>query len=234
VIRWDAPGPYRVAFATRAGGVSSGPYESLNLGLLTADDPANVEENRRRLCDELGADAEGMAMPLQRHGAAVIEARRGERGRREADALWSEEPGQAMLVVTADCLPVALVRANGARPALALVHVGWSGLLAGVVPAAVRALGGGRVAAAIGPGIGPCCYEVRDDVAAPFRARFGSEIAREGRLDLWSATERELRDAGCDDVERLDLCTFCHPQLFFSHRRDCGVTGRQGGIAYVA
>jgi copper oxidase (laccase) domain-containing protein len=67
----------------------------------------------------------------------------------------------------------------------------------------------------------------------PFRARFGREIVRDGRLDLWSATERELRAAGCDDVERVDLCTFCHPQLFFSHRRDRGVTGRQGAIGYV-
>jgi YfiH family protein len=234
LIRWEAPGPYTVAFSTRAGGASSGPYESLNLGLLTGDDPANVHENRRRLCSELGTDAERLAMPLQRHGATVIEARAAEKGRREADAIWSDEREQALLVVTADCVPVALARANGRRPALALVHVGWSGILAGIVRAAAGALGSGRLAAAIGPGIGPCCYEVREDVAEPFRARFGREIVHDGRLDLWSATEQELRAAGCDDVERVDLCTFCHPQLFFSHRRDRGVTGRQGAIGYVA
>jgi polyphenol oxidase len=234
VIRWDAPGPYTVAFSTRTGGVSGGPYESLNLGLLTGDEPANVAENRRRLCDAVDADAEAMAMPLQRHGATVAEARPAEKGERECDGLWSEQPGQALLVVTADCLPVALVRTNGARPALAMLHVGWRGLLEGVVAAGARALGGGAFAAAIGPGIGPCCYEVGDDVAQPFRARFGSNVVQEGRLDLWSAAERALRDAGCREVERLDLCTFCRPQSFFSHRRDRGSTGRQGGVGHVS
>jgi YfiH family protein len=233
VIGWEAPGPYTVAFSTRAGGVSSGPYESLNLGLMTADDPANVAANRQGLCEAVGADADALAMPLQRHGATAVEASPGERGREEADALWSEKPGQPMLVLTADCLPVALVRANGAPPALALVHVGWRGLLAGVVATAARALGGGTLAAAIGPGIGPCCYEVSEDVASPFRERFGGGIIEDGRLDLWTATERELHASGCGEVERVDLCTFCHPELFFSHRRERGVTGRQGGIGYV-
>jgi YfiH family protein len=233
VIRWEAPGPYTVAFSTRVGGVSSGPYESLNLGLMTADDPANVDANRRSLCETVGADADALAMPLQGHGAAVVQARVAERGTAEADALWSDEPGQPMLVLTADCLPVALVRANGAQPALALVHVGWRGLLAGVVPAAAQTLGG-KLAAAIGPGIGPCCYDVSEGVARPFRERFGGAIVAGGRLDLWTATERELRAVGCSEIERVDLCTSCHPELFFSHRREGGVTGRQGGIGYVA
>jgi polyphenol oxidase len=234
VIRWEPPGPYTVVFSTRVGGVSTGPYDSLNLGLLTGDDPGNVERNRRRLCNDVGADAESMAMPLQRHGARVAAARRGEKGKIECDALWSDQPGQPLLVLTADCLPVALVRMNGSEPALALVHVGWRGLLAGIVPAAAGALGGGPLAAAIGPGIGPCCYEVGDEVAEPFRACFGAGIVSGRRLDLWSAAERELRAAGCNEVERVDLCTFCQPRLFFSHRRDRGVTGRQGGIGFVA
>jgi YfiH family protein len=219
--------------------VSSGVYESLNLGLLTQDDPRNVAENRRRLCEEVGADPEQATMAYQRHGATV--ARAAPRGLvtpgtpfEACDGLWSDAPRQAMLVIAADCLPVAIARADGSSPVLAVVHVGWRGLLAGVVAAAVRALGGGTLAAAIGPGIGPCCYEVDEDVARPFRARFGSRIVRDGRLDLWSATEQAFRQAGCDSVERLDLCTFCHPQLFFSHRRDRGLTGRQGLIGYVA
>jgi polyphenol oxidase len=239
VIRWDAPGPYEVAFSTRTGGVSSGVYESLNLGLLTQDDPGNVVENRRRLCEAVGADPKAASMAYQRHGAAV--ARADGRGIvtpgtpfEPCDALWSDEPGRAVLVIAADCLPVAIARANGAPPALAAVHVGWRGLLDGVVAAAAAALGGGRRAAAIGPGIGPCCYEVHEDVAEPFRARFGPSVVVDGKLDLWSATEQALREAGCEPIERLDLCTFCHPQLFFSHRRDRGVTGRQGLIGYVA
>ncbi len=238
MIRWDAPGPYAVTFSTRAGGVSAAAYESLNLGLLTQDEPANVAENRRRLCLEAGADPGRAAMAYQRHGADVARARplgivTPGTEFDACDALWSDTPGEAMLVIAADCLPVALARANGAKPALAIVHVGWRGLLAGVVEAAARALGGGGLAAAIGPGIGPCCYEVKDDVAGPFQARFGNGIVRDGRLDLWSATEATLREAGCGTVERLDLCTFCHPELFFSHRRDRGITGRQGLLGYV-
>jgi hypothetical protein len=239
VITWEAPGPYAVAFSTRAGGVSSGAYESLNLGALTQDDPQNVVENRRRLCAEVGADPERATMAYQRHSAEVTRAEaRGivAPGTRfdPCDALWSDEPGQAMLVLTADCLPVAVVRANVGLPAVAVAHVGWRGLLDGIVAATAGALGGGKLAAAVGPGIGPCCYEVKEDVAEPFQARFGKDVVRDGRLDLWSATEQALRTAGCDSVERLDLCTFCHPELFFSHRRERGVTGRQGAIGYVA
>ena len=239
MIRWHGPGPYEVAFSTRVGGVSTGPYESLNLGALTQDDPRHVVENRRRLCDSVGADGNRATMAYQRHGADARKAqptgilRPGTRFA-ACDGLWSDEPGQPMLLLTADCVPVALARANGASPALAILHVGWRGLLAGIVEAGVAGLGRGKVAAAVGPAIGPCCYEVGEDVAEPFRAGFGRDVVREGKLDLWRSTELALRAAGCDAVERIDLCTFCHPELFFSHRRDRGITGRQGVIGYVA
>jgi copper oxidase (laccase) domain-containing protein len=139
-----------------------------------------------------------------------------------------------MLLLTADCLPVAIARANGAAPALAVLHVGWRGLLQGIVENGVTALGEGRLAAAIGPGIGPCCYQVGPEVADPFVARFGAGIVSGRKLDLWQAVEDALHAAGVAEVERTDLCTYCHPQLFFSHRRDRGVTGRQGVIAAVA
>ncbi len=138
------------------------------------------------------------------------------------------------MLVTADCLPVAIARMNGERPALAILHVGWRGLLAGIVQNGVEALGERRLAAAIGPGIGPCCFEVGSDVAEPFEAAFGAEVLIDGRLDLWRATELALNRSGVSDVERTDLCSFCHPELFFSHRRDRGTTGRQGVIAAVA
>lgn len=231
LLRWQAPGPYEVVFSTRLGGVSRGPFASLNIGLLTEDDPEQVRENRRRLYAAAGADGERVVWPRQVHGSRVVKALRpGE----EADAVWTDEPGLALTVVTADCLPVALVTLTGGRPAVCLVHVGWRGLLAGVVPAAVAALPGGLVAAAIGPGIGPCCYEVREDVAAPVRAAFGFGLVRGGRLDLPGAAERALRAAGVARVERLDACTACDPDRFFSHRRDGARTGRQGAVAYVA
>jgi hypothetical protein len=230
LIRWDTPGPYEVVFSTRTGGVSDGAYASLNLGLLSGDDRELVQENRRRLYKAAGAHPERVSWPRQVHGADVVRA--GSRGE-EADAIWTDEAGEPVMVVTADCLPVALVRIGG-RPAVALAHVGWRGLLAGVVPAAVDALEGRLVAAAIGPGIGPCCYEVGDDVADPVRAAFGSGFVREGRLDLPGAAERALRDAGCVRVDRLDGCTACQRDRYFSHRRDGGMTGRQGAIASIA
>jgi copper oxidase (laccase) domain-containing protein len=112
--------------------------------------------------------------------------------------------------------------------------VGWRGLLEGIVENGVDALGGGELAAAIGPGIGPCCYEIGPDVAEPYEASFGAEVLSDGKLDLWRATELALERAGVGEIERTDLCTYCHPELFFSHRRDRGTTGRQGVIAAVA
>jgi YfiH family protein len=240
LIHWpDAPGPYRVAFSTRLGGVSEGPFASLNLGVRTDDDAAAVVENRTRLCAAVGADPDGATMAWQRHGATVTRAE--PRGivtpgtvYDHCDGLWTDERGRGMLLLTADCMPIAIARADDRRPALAILHAGWRGLLAGVAASGVRALGGGGLAAAIGPCIGPCCYEVGDEVAEPYREAFGDDVVREGRLDLGMAAERALRAAGVERVDRLDSCTSCHADRFFSHRRDRGRTGRQGVIAYVA
>ncbi|HEV8249927.1 MAG TPA: polyphenol oxidase family protein [Gaiellaceae bacterium] len=202
--------------------MSEGRYTSLNLGLLTADERPRVEENRRRLAAAAGADPARLSWPLQVHGAAVVRAN----GRgAEADAIWTDEPGVGLVVVTADCLPIALVRTAG-TPGVCLVHAGWRGLAAGLVDAAVTALGG-RVAAVVGPGIGPCCYEVGPEVAE----RFGE---RGRTLDLRGVAERALRRAGVEEVEHVDLCTACDEERFFSHRRDRGLTGRQGALAYIA
>jgi polyphenol oxidase len=229
-VRWDAPGPYEAVFSTRVGGVSEGPYASLNLGLLTGDERSRVEENRRRLLAAAGAHPERVSWPRQVHGAGVIRANE---HAAEADAIWTDEPGRALMVVTADCVPAALARLDGA-PAVALVHVGWRGLLAGVLSAARAALGGRLVAAAVGPGIGPCCYEVEEDVAGPVRAAFGFGLVRDSHLDLPGAVERALQAAGVVRVDRLDSCTACEADRFFSHRRDRGQTGRQGAVAYIA
>ena len=233
MIRWDdAPGPYEVVFSTREGGVSEGPYASLNLGRATADEPERVDENRRRLCAEVGAQPEALAMNYQHHSADVLRARAGSRGER-ADGLWTEERGLPVLALAADCLPIALARANGVKPAVAVLHAGWRGLVAGIAAEGVKTLGGGLVVAMIGPGIGPCCYEVGEEVAAPFRRAFGMGLYRDGKLDLWGAAERALRAAGVARVDRVDLCTACNPNRFFSHRRDDGLTGRQGVLGVI-
>jgi YfiH family protein len=142
----------------------------------------------------------------------------------EADAIWTEKPGIGLVVVTADCLPIALVRTQG-TPGVCLVHAGWRGLADSVVEAAVAALGE-PVAAVVGPGIGACCYEVGPEVAE----RFGEHGPT---LDLRAVAERALRRAGVEDVAQVDLCTSCDAARFFSHRRDRGLTGRQGALAYI-
>jgi YfiH family protein len=237
VLVWEgAPAGVRVTFTTRVGGVSDGPFASLNLGLLTGDEPALVVENRRRACGAAGVDPETATMALQVHGARVTEARplgvvTPGTGYEPCDGLWSDRPGQGMLLVTADCLPVALARTNGSAR-LAVLHVGWRGLLAGIAEAGAQALGEGSApAAAVGPGIGPCCYEVGEEVAVPFRARFGPDVVRGGRLDLPLAAARALHEAGVPSVERVGGCTACDPERYFSHRRDRGRTGRQGIVA---
>jgi polyphenol oxidase len=233
LIRWDAPGPYDVVFSTRRGGVSEGPFASLNLGRKLGDVPERVDENRRRLCAATGAELDRLTLNYQRHTAQVNRAVAGRRGQ-TGDGLWTDEPELPLLALGADCALIGLARVNGDRPAAAVLHAGRIGLLAGIVEAGVAALGSGRVAAVVGPTIGPCCYEVGEEVAAPFRARFGADVVSGRKLDLWTSAERALREAGCASVERLDLCTACDPDRFFSYRRDGKPRGGHGVLARVA
>jgi polyphenol oxidase len=232
LIRWDAPGPYDVVFSTRRGGVSEGPFASLNLGRKLGDVPERVDENRRRLCAGVGADLDRLALNYQRHTAQVNRAVAGRRGE-TGDGLWTDEAELPILALGADCALIGLARVNGDRPAVGVLHAGWKGLLAGIAEASVAALGG-RVAAVVGPTIGPCCYEVGEEVAAPFRARFGADVVSGRKLDLWTSAERALREAGCASVERLDLCTACDAERFFSYRRDGKPRGGHGVLARVA
>lgn len=227
MIRWEEPG-YVVCFTTRAGGVSTAPYASLNLTEGTGDDRSAVAENRRLACDAAGVDRARLSFNRQVHSAEVHEAGPLRRGA-DGDGLWSDEPGVPMLAMSADCLPIAIARTEGAR-ALAVLHAGWRGLSDEIVAAGVASLGDGAKAAVVGPAIGPCCYEVGREVTELFDA----DLVEDGRLDLWRAAERALRAAGVERVERVDLCTCCHPELFFSHRRDGMARGAQGVIGALA
>jgi polyphenol oxidase len=232
VIRWHVEG-YEVAFTTRVGGISEGPFASLNLGRKSGDEVERADENRRIACEAIGADVEKLALNFQVHSADVLRAEPGMRNER-ADGLWTDEPGLPILAMSADCIPIALARLDATDRAVAVLHAGWKGLLAGIVEEGVRALGPHELAAAIGPAIGPCCYEVGEEVAGPYRERFGDDVMSDRRLDLWTSAEHALRGAGVEHVHRVDRCTACEPDTFFSHRRDHGITGRQGVIAYVA
>jgi polyphenol oxidase len=229
LLHWDAGPAYAVAFSTRIGGVSPEPFLSLNLNRKTGDTWENVAENRRRLCTAVGAEFAKLTLNHQRHSAVVNRAHAG-RQDEPGDGLWTDEPNVPMLKLVADCLPIALARED--RPALALLHAGRIGLIDGVVEAGVAALGG-RIKAAIGPGIGPCCYEVGDEVAGPFRAAYGTDVLQRRNLDIWTAAERALRRAGVTRVERYDLCTSCNADLFYSYRRDGPRRGAQGVIGFV-
>jgi YfiH family protein len=230
VILWDEPG-YVVAFTTRIGGVSDGMYASLNLTRGTGDDAEKVEENRRLACESLGLPYERLAFNRQVHSPTVHRAGPGTRGE-PGDGLWTDEPRVPLLAMSADCLPIAIVRTTGSR-GLAVLHAGWRGLAEGVVSEGVKALTVDttqRFAAVVGPAIGPCCYEVGPEVSE----LFDDDLTVDGKLDLWSAAERALRAAGVERVERVDLCTRDYPQLFFSHRRHGHARGVQGVIGAIA
>jgi len=217
-------GGARAAFSTRLGGVSEPPFDSLNLGLLTEDADEAVAENRLRLAAALGLAPEQVVFARQVHGTRLLHHPQ-EGGIVEADGHVVTEPGVAPLVFVADCLPVALYGPGG----LAMVHAGWRGLAGGILGEAAEAVGATQ--AAIGPGIGPCCYEVGEEVLAAF-AGLG-DVAQGRMLDLPEVARRLLAEAGVGRVESAGLCTSCEPELFFSHRRDHGRTGRQAGIAWI-
>jgi YfiH family protein len=227
MIWWELPG-YIVAFTTRVGGVSEAPYDSLNLSRGTGDDPVRVEHNRRIACEAVGVPYERLAFNRQVHSPTVHRADPGVRGA-PGDGLWTDERRVPLLAMSADCLPIAVATTDG-PPHLAVLHAGWRGLADGVVEAGVTALGVAPKAAVIGPAIGPCCYDVGPEVAA----RYDADLTHDGRLDLWTAAERALRRAGVEQVERVDLCTRDHPELFFSHRRDGLARGVQGVIGAIA
>jgi purine-nucleoside/S-methyl-5'-thioadenosine phosphorylase / adenosine deaminase len=234
-IAAELPGA-RVLLSTRHGGVSPAPFDSLNIGRLTDDAGANVDANRERLAAAVGLPRERFLYGRQVHGARVRRAAEPPGHERPAE----EEDGQATalrdaaaLVFVADCLPVLLAAVG----AVGAVHCGWRGLAGGIVAegvAALRDLGaGGPVAAVVGPGARGCCYEVGEEVHAHFADVPGAR-AGERNLDLPAIAAAKLAEAGVTEVHDAGLCTMCRRDLFFSHRADGGVTGRQAGVVWRA
>ncbi|OHV40604.1 MULTISPECIES: peptidoglycan editing factor PgeF [Pseudofrankia] len=249
-------------FTDRAGGVSTGPYSSLNLGGKVGDDPAAVGANRQRLVETTGVPVRFMR---QVHGASVITYRDASRygwspdgppgdapvgdlpggsGEAagwprppEADAMVTAAPGCGLAVLVADCVPVVFTSPG----AVGVAHAGRVGLAAGVVPAAVAALGElgaepGELRAVIGPSVCGRCYEVpasmRDEVAALVPGTASVTRAGTPALDLRAGVAAQLRAVGVTDVEVSDRCTMEDPTLF-SHRRDQGRTGRFAGVVWL-
>jgi purine-nucleoside/S-methyl-5'-thioadenosine phosphorylase / adenosine deaminase len=206
-VRWlepTLPGA-RAAFSTRSAG--------------------SAKESHVPLATALGIDPDRVAFNRQVHGAELSDGESALAATPEADGHVIAEPGIAGLVYTADCLPVVAAGPGG----VAVLHCGWRGLAAGIVARGATAVGATH--AAIGPGIGPCCYEVGDEVLVAFAAA-GEEAASGRMLDLPEVARRLLLRAGVEEIESAGLCTRCEEELFFSHRRDGG-PGRQAGIAWL-
>ncbi|MCL5055470.1 MAG: peptidoglycan editing factor PgeF [Firmicutes bacterium] len=230
-------------FTMRLGGVSSPPYESLNLGMTTGDTPGKVQENRRIVEKEEGIKLSALAWQV--HGDRVLALKQGtpipkEPDLPKADAIVSDISGLSLAIFFADCVPVYLwdirKRAGG------LIHAGWRSTLREVVCRAIESMEENfnskpaDLIAAIGPSIGPCCFEVKSDVWEPFQSKFGKKVLaqKEERIyvDLWEANFQILLKKGVDAqrIDRANLCTSCSADLFFSHRRDKGKTGRMAGV----
>ena len=235
------------AFSTRLGGVSPAPFDSLNLGMLgdseRQDQLPNIYENYRRLRTAIGCENRERCWVHQVHGPEVCAVRQGEvfDNGAKADALVINDPRRLVSVKYADCVPVLLSTPDGR--AVAAIHSGWRGVVAGVVPAAVQSLlnlthsAAHELVAAIGPCIGPERFEVGPEVLDAFTSVFGPNApikaaGQKGFIDLKLAVHLQLIQAGlsANQIETNDLCTFRDRDEFFSHRRDAGMTGRMAAL----
>jgi YfiH family protein len=184
----------------------------------------SMKESHWLLTDALGVAEERIVSGRQVHGAELAVHDVPTAQTPSVDGHVIRRPGPIGLVYTADCLPIAVAGPGG----VAILHCGWRGLAAGIVSRGVEAVGATH--AAIGPGVGPCCYEVGDEVLAAF-SELGDTVAAGYLLDLTEVSRQLLRRAGVERIESEEICTSCHPELFFSHRRDGG-PGRQAGLAW--
>lgn len=230
---WSAPRCVRAVSTLRTGGVSGGDYASLNLGHHVGDDGECVRENRRRLQQGLSLPAEPIWL-RQVHGIRVIDAAAADD--RTADAAFARQPGLVCAVLTADCLPILLCSVDG--ECVAAVHAGWRGLAAGVVEAAVEALGTRNLLAWLGPAIGSDAFEVGGEVREIFLRQneaFASSFRTAGSgkwfADIYSIARLQLAQLGITECSGEDLCTHSDAERFFSYRRD-GQTGRMATLIW--
>lgn len=254
----DAHARVSAVVTTRHGGVSGGHFATMNLGRRGDDDPGTVAVNRERAAALVGSTAPHLTFGKQVHGANVAVVTAADRGRAfdETDALVTNVPDTPLVILTADC--AAIVLFDAARGAIGIAHAGWRGTVARIAAATVarmrEAFGSqpGDIVAAVGPSIGPCCYEVGPDVIDAVSAAFPDDtdellqepdMASAGsfrasvnedrkHFDLWRANERLLGEAGVSDerIELSGLCTSCRTDLFYSHRAERGHTGRFGAL----
>ena len=257
-------GVARHAVFSRRGGVSPAPFDSLNLSLSVPDERERVYANRRRVYGQFGRDTETVVHAHLVHGADVARVTQADNGTwvEHVDGLITDQPGCVLSMNFADCAPIFLY--DPRRHAIGLGHAGWRGTVVDLPGAMVRAMteqfgsDPADLVAAVGPCIGPCCYEVGQDVIAAVEGAFvepepllwgpddhrprttdpsegtdrrpSSAVRRAAHFDLPEANRRNLLNAGVNHIELSEYCTACRTDLFFSHRAEKGRTGRFGTV----
>lgn len=232
------------AITTRLGGFSEGPFASLNVGHTVGDDAAHVEANHKAIYATLGLDAGRVVSGHQVHGerVALVAARHAGQVLPATDGLVTDTPGLTLMLRFADCVP--LLFWDPERRVAGIAHAGWRGTVARIAAKTARTMidvfgcSARSIRAAIGPSIGPCCFEVGPEVVEQIRAAFGQaagNMIRAGRgdrsfVDLWRANAWQLENLGLERIETAQVCTCCHKDSFFSHRGDGGRTGRFAGL----
>jgi YfiH family protein len=237
------------AVFTRQGGVSAPPYASLNLGHTVGDDPSAVEVNHDRVYEAVGTSRSRAVTCHLTHSADVLPVTAADRGQvvGKGDAIITSDRGVCLSMRFADCAPILLH--DPVRRAVGLAHAGWRGTVKNVAGAVVQTMvdrlgcSPRNITAVIGPAIGPCCYQVGEDVIQAVEAIFPRASApetdsqlfscRNGRyahFDMWEANRRQLKTAGVGRLVVSGLCTACHTEHFFSHRAERGKTGRFGVV----
>jgi YfiH family protein len=219
------------AFSTRKGGVSQIPFDTLNLGNRCGDDQKSVHENRERFFQSLGIKPEKIAIPIQIHSNNIL-AVNTPGIYPDTDGLITNVSGIFLVIQVADCLPVFLH--DPIHQAIGMVHAGWRGSVLEIVKKAVSAMEinyntrAEDLHAFLGPSIGPCCYEIGENV----RRQFPENVIQGNCLDLWKVNQNILIESGVpiNHITVSGLCTFCYSDWFFSHRKSGGKTGRMMGI----
>lgn len=228
-------------FTTRHGGVSAAPFNSLNLSTRVGDERAAVDTNRRKVLEVLGRPGANLITLRQVHGDQLVQVSHLAGRSIEADGLWTRDDRAVVGVLVADCVPILIAHVRG--EAVGAVHAGWRGTqghIAGKMIKRMHAAGFDRadLRVALGPAIGPCCFEIGPEVAESLRQAFPEagdavRVGTTGKLnaDLWALNRQSLLAVGvaAEHIDTLRVCTSCEPKLF-SHRRDQGNTGRQGGV----
>lgn len=242
-------------FSTRRGGGSATPFDSLNLGLHTGDEAAVVQENRRRYCAAFGLDAGSAVTAEQIHGDSIAVVTARERGRGallyetaipQTDALITNIPNLPLLMFYADCVPVYFL--DPEHKAIGVAHAGWKGTVAKIAQKTLKMMTrefgtqSQNCLVAIGPSIGPCCYEVNQFVYDKIHAAFTypGKLLRETaagkwKLDLWAANQQQLEEIGvpAQNIVVAGVCTSCNTHMYFSYRAEHGITGRMGALMSI-